>query len=153
MMSSLDTNALLKSSALGIGMTIFLSLCGYAVNFAMGISPGTVPEAGSLPPIYSLFTLFSCCLGLLIYGVYGAAYGFFARRNETPVEVGSYALGGAASGLAAGLVSLGLSVINYLIAGPAMLSSFQQSGLDFTGGFAAIFIVSVLIGLCIAVGL
>jgi len=150
-MRSLNTGALLR--AVGVSAVILLLMvgCGWGVNFAVGISPGEIPDPNSLPAGYSVYSSCLSCFALLLYLVYGAAYGWFAQRGGSDVETGPMALGGAITGLIVAVISAMLSGITVALTGPSMMQQFQQQ-FETTGvpisSVAGFLIIIVLISGC-----
>src|SRR5688572_201025 len=104
-MSSLNMGALAKAAAASIALYLLVYACNWGVNMAMGYSPTVVPQPGTdaYTSVLSVGLLLGC-IGFLMYLVYGALYGFFARRDGTPVDIGQYALGGGLTGMIVAIV-------------------------------------------------
>src|SRR5688572_28659925 len=104
-MSSLNLNSLMK--AVGVSFEIYVVFygCSWAVNSAIS---GSLTEMVQLDDSTFLALaapgLLLGCIGFLMYLAYGALYGFFARRDGEPVDVGMYALGGALTGVIIAIV-------------------------------------------------
>nr|MBN1228189.1 hypothetical protein [Anaerolineae bacterium] len=78
----LDTNALLKAAGIGAGGALVLALLG------------RIPYVG----------IACCCLVYLGFAGVGVLYTVFARQNNTPLDAGPMALGGAIAGAISGLL-------------------------------------------------
>jgi hypothetical protein len=75
-----NQSALMKAVGVGLG-----------VGLVFGIG-GAIPAVGTV----------CCCIGLLVYLAVGAAYGYFAQQDGAPVDMATFALGGAIAGAVAG---------------------------------------------------
>lgn len=144
----LNMNAMLK--AVGIGLVIELVM--------FGINQLVVPAAGTITTTDPQEMLASsgpasilCCVGLLLYGVMGALYGWFALRDQPAVDVGQTALGG---GITAVIVSVIGSVIGtiYSLATGTFTAAFEQAASQ-TGGDTGIImaggVAGIVVGFCV----
>jgi hypothetical protein len=147
---TLDTNALLKTIGGGLVIALLFIAFGHGVNaLLLGIAPGEIPDRAMLPTGYWIYTICLSCVGYLFYALIGSGYGFFAQRNGMAPHVGRMALGGAIALAAIGIVA---GTIN-LLTTPVMRISreiFMSAGLPSYGFFRGFFLLSVSIGLCIA---
>jgi hypothetical protein len=75
-----NQSALMK--ALGVGL-------GVGLVFGIG---GVIPVIGTV----------CCCIGLLVYLAVGASYGYFSQQDGSPVDMATFALGGAIAGAVGG---------------------------------------------------
>ncbi len=94
----LDTNALLKAGGIGLGGGLVLGLASQ------------VPLVG----------LLCCCLVPIAWVGAGVLYGLFAKNNDTEINAGQFAIGGAIAGLAAGV---GTSIINIIASSIVLMTS------------------------------
>jgi hypothetical protein len=111
-MKTLDTNALLKTMGVGVGVVIVLAVFSYGVNaLVLGTAPGEIPaNMETVPTGYWVYSVCSSCLGYLLLALLGASYGFFAQRNGMAPHAGRMALGGALVLLVIGAASTAASV-------------------------------------------
>ena len=130
---SIDTNALIKAA--GIGAVVILILAGS--SNAVGI----------VAPDIAVLSIVCCCIAYLFYAIIGVGYAFFAQQNQTPMDVGMMALGGALSAVIASVVQMFVNIIGLLLVGAP--SAFAQlGGVDQTAAVAG-GLAGGLIGLCI----
>lgn len=135
---NLNKSAIWKAAGLslliGIVVNLVLSLIGMGAADAANLTTaneGALAGAGIVPLIVGL--------GLTL--LYGALYGYFARREGTPVDVSNYAIGGSLS------VVL-MSVIGLAIAAVLALVGLSMPGIDVpdgTGGTLAAFLTAAAI--------
>jgi hypothetical protein len=110
-MKTLDTNALLKTMGVGVGVVIVLAVFSYGVNaLVLGTAPGEMPDPAAIPTGYLIYSACFSCVGYLLLALLGASYGFFAQRNGMAPHAGRMALGGALVLLVIGAASTAASV-------------------------------------------
>jgi hypothetical protein len=109
---NLNKSAIWKAAGLslliGIVVNLVLSLLGMGAADAAdatGTNEGVLAGTGIVQTIVSL--------GLTL--LYGALYGYFARREGTPVDVGNYAVGGSLSVVLMGVIMLVVAAVLALI--------------------------------------
>jgi hypothetical protein len=152
-MSSINTGAVIKAAGISLVLYLMFVACGYGGQMAMGFTPGTIPDVNS--PTYSSLTLFSTlisCVTYLMYLAYGALYGFFARRAGTPVEIGSYALGGALTGIVVAFIGSILGAIITVATGSlsAITSQLGDVSSEMQGAMMVGGLIGLVVGFCIA---
>lgn len=102
-------------------------------SLLIGAGSGLVIGIGSVIPVVNWAC---CCIGWALWAVVGGSYGFMSQRGGKAVDVGTWALGGAAVAAAGVVVRdivnvIGTVLLNLL--GFAALSSpgfLRQLGLD-----------------------
>lgn len=104
---------------------------------AAGIGAGIGLVYGIVANI-PIVNLVCCCLGWLVMGGTGVVYGYFADQEGEPVDLATWAVGGAAAGAAAGLVrgivsALAIVLISALGLGAdvaTQMAVLEDAGLD-----------------------
>jgi hypothetical protein len=150
-MSSLNTSALAKSAGASIVLYLIMYACNWGVNLATGYSPTNVPQPGTdaFNSVIGIGLLLSC-IGFLMYLVYGALYGVFARRDGTPVDIGQYALGGGLTGAIVAFVGAIVGIIVSVASG-ALAAATQAQDLppEAAGVMGGALIIGFIGGLCL----
>jgi hypothetical protein len=141
-------NALLKAGGLALAAVTLLTGCGYGVNWLMGFPPGSVPSPDDFSANLTVVSLCMAGIGYLMLFVYGAAYGWFARRDDEPLELGNAALGGALIGLVVAIYQSGLASISIALTFPQMQQTFAESGAPFDA--TPFLLLSLVGGFCVA---
>jgi hypothetical protein len=148
-MKTLDTNALLKTMGVGVGVVIVLAVFSYGVNaLVLGTAPGEMPDPAAIPTGYLIYSACFSCVGYLLLALLGASYGFFAQRNGMAPHAGRMALGGAIALVAVGAVSGTISLLITPLQ-RVFRESFMQAGLPPYGLFRGFIPLMMLIGLCV----
>lgn len=141
---NLNKSAIWKAAGLSI-------LIGLVVGFVLGLLGFTAGAADAADNNVSegLFAGASIVQTIVSLGLtllYGALYGYFARREGTPVDVSNYAVGGSLSVVLAGVIMLVVTAIVAMI-GLAIPGIDVPDG---TGGTIAAFLTAAaLLGLVI----
>lgn len=147
----LNTGAMLK--AIGIGLVIELVMFGVsqAVTLASGVTPAAAPEEILSSGAVGIGLCLSC-VGLLLYGVMGAIYGWFAHRDQGTVDVGQTALGGGITAVIVSVIGTVGSTLYSLATGELLQTIEQASGQvgDDSGVVMASVVGGIVIGFCIA---
>lgn len=146
---TIHTSALLKASGVAIGVATLVAVCGLGVNMAAGIPPGSVPSPGEIPPAYYAMLLPLSCLGYVLPVGYGAAYAWFARRDDAALSMGPAALGGAITGMVAAVYQSIWSSVMMAVSLPGMRQMYTEMGVP--AELSGLMMFSVLAGLCVAV--
>jgi hypothetical protein len=137
-MSTLDTNALIKSAGIGAVVTLALAIITNA--------------AGLVSPQLALLSIVCCCVAYLFFVAIGAGYALFAKQNGKPMEPGPMALGGAIAALIAGVVMGIVNTIATLVFGAQMITQtmtqFQTADVP-AGMMEGSMAVGLMIGLCL----
>ncbi len=148
----LNTGAMLKAVGVGLVISLVMFGIGQGVNSAMGITPGADPEdilASGAPVIGLLLG----CVGVILYGVMGAIYGWFAHRDQALLDVGQTALGGGLTAVIVAFIATLISTI-YTVASGTLAQTMEQAtsqvGGDETGIIMASAIGGIVVGFCIA---
>jgi hypothetical protein len=123
---SINTGALAKASGIGAVIVLIVAVLGQVLNAVLGYAPGEVMRPEEIPGWYPAYSLCLSCVMYLLYAGYGAAYGWFAHRSGTPLDVGQYAIGGALAGIIVALVSSLITGVVLAVTGPALLESVQS---------------------------
>lgn len=145
----LNAGAMFK--AIGIGLLIELVMFGInqVVTSASGID-ATAPSEELLAA--GAISLVLGCIGYVLYGLIGAAYGWFARRDQGVLDVGPAALGGGITAVIVSVIVTLVSIVYGLATGTfaqAIDQASNQVGGD-SGALMAGVVGGVIVGFCIA---
>jgi hypothetical protein len=145
---TLDTNALLKTMGVGVGVVIVLAVFGYLVNaLVLGTAPGEMPNPEQITTGYWIYAACLSCVSYLLVALIGASYGFFAQRNGMDPHPGRMALGGAIALVAVGAVSATISLIITRL--PRIFrESFVTAGLPSYGLFPGFVPLMMVVSVC-----
>ena len=147
---NLNKSAMLKAVGLSILISIVVGLILGLIGVAAAPDSVTTanPNMGVLGDLLSGASIVAGVVGLVLMLLTGALYGYFARREGTPVDTGNYAVGGALTVIVLYVINLILALILGAIGLAVPGVSVADAGVD-AGTVAAALTVGAIVGLLV----
>lgn len=155
MTGSINTNALMKASGIGLAVTFVMTLIGTGSGLAIQslAKSGDQSSALAMVSVLGIVAVCACCFGYLAYAGVGALYAYFVGQAGEPLDTGKMALGGALSAVIVGILTGICSSVLSLVTNVSQFSALNSLGGSSGSGAAAAGIaggvIGVFIGLCI----
>jgi hypothetical protein len=150
---NIKPRALMIAAGVGLVVQVVISLIGSAMSIGPALAGGGPSQIGQFSGIASAISVLLCLCALAVDTAVGFLYVYLSSREGT-VSMGDAALGGAATGLAARVVSGAIGACIGLLLVPLILSQMatgvppEMAGVMLGAGVAG-GLIGAIGGICI----
>lgn len=136
----------IKTALLDIGILLGLMGVSFGIQALYGIVPGRMPAPEDIPPVVTTFGCIADLIFLLLLPLLGAAYAWFAKREDLDLSPTEAAFGGGLSGAPGFLLSMIGSITVASLNASYLADTFSQAGASITTSTIMLFYTLCAIG-------